>query len=478
MLVSQNSTARVIEITLDPAKIAAFKDNFRGQLIHPGDADYNQVRRVWNGMIDKHPALIARCSGVADVIAAVNFARENDLLVAVRGGGHNAAGNATCDGGLVIDMSPMKGIQVDPDRQTARAQGGVTWAELDRETQLFGLAAPGGVVSTTGIAGLTLGGGSGWLRRKHGLSCDNLLSVDVVTADGRFIKASETQNTDLFWAVRGGGGNFGVVTSFEYRLHPVGPEVMFLSVMYPADKANELLPIWRDFITTAPNAFSSNALFWTLPAAPILPPEIHNKRVFGITGLYTGDATEGQRLIQPLRELAEPILDLSGIMPYAVVQVLFDAFFPEGQQHYWKSLFLNDLDRQTVETLTNWSIERPSEQTLIDIWAMGGAVRDVPAEATAFGDRSAPFWLIFNTSWTDPQEADRNITWTRAFFQVMQAYSSGGTYLNFPGLMEDQDQQQMVQTSFGANYERLAAVKNRYDPTNLFRLNQNIKPTR
>lgn len=470
---------KVLYVSLDQAAVREFEMRLSGALIRPGDSEYDESRHVWNGMIDRYPALIARCTGVSDVIAAVNFARQNNLLVAVRGGGHNVAGTATCDGGLVIDLSPMKGIQVDPANRTARAQAGVIWGELDRETQRFGLATPGGEVSETGIAGLTLSGGMGYLRRKHGLSCDNLLSVDIVTADGQFLTASATQHEDIFWAIRGGGGNFGVVTSFEFRLHPVGPEVMFLSVTYPVARAKELLPVWRDFMATAPDAFSSNAYFWTIPAAPVIPPELHGQRIVGFTGVYTGDVAEGERLVQPLRKLARPVLDRSGVLPYTVVQTLFDAYFPKGLHYYWKSLYLNQLDEgTTVETLADWAIERPSEHTLIDIWAMGGAASRVPAEATAFGDRSAPFWLVFNSSWADPQDSDKNIAWTRAFWQAMQPYSPGGTYLNFPGLAEDRDHQQVVQASFGANYRRLAAVKTRYDPTNLFRLNQNIKPAR
>ncbi|HXV44687.1 MAG TPA: FAD-binding oxidoreductase, partial [Anaerolineae bacterium] len=430
-MLTQLLSFKVKDVDVNETKIEEFKNRLTGQLIRPGDAAYDEARRVWNGLIDKYPALIARVANEADVIEAVNFARQHNLLLSVRGGGHNAAGHATNDGGIVIDLSFMKGIQVDPQVRTVRAQGGVTWGELDQETQKFGLATPGGVVSTTGIAGLTLGGGIGWLRRKHGLSSDNLLSVDVVTADGRFLKASETENADLFWAIRGSGGNFGVVTSFEYRLHPVGPEVMVLVVMYPAEKALEVLPVWRNFMAAAPDAFSSNAYFWTIPAAPILPPEVHGKRIIGFTGLYAGPVDEGERLVQPLRELAAPVLDLSGVTPYTTVQSQVDAFFPAGLYHYWKSLYLNQLDDETINTLANWAIERPSEHTMIDIWAMGGVSSRIPAEATtlgeqsapfwramggtedwvaanetAFGHRNSPFWLVFNTSWTDPQDTD------------------------------------------------------------------------
>jgi FAD/FMN-containing dehydrogenase len=454
--------------------VQEFQTSLRGPLLRPDEGDYEEARRVWNGLIDRRPALIVRCTGVADVIEGVNFARQHHLPLAIHGGGHNAAGNATCDGGLMLDLSPLKGIHVDPKARTARAQGGATWGDLDRETQLFGLAAPGGVVSTTGIAGLTLGGGYGWLRRKHGLSCDNLISVDMVTADGRLLTASETENEDLFWAIRGGGGNFGVVTSFEYRLHPVGPQVTFLGTMYPTEKAGELLPRWRDFMATAPDEFTSQALFWAIPAVPFLPPETHGRRIFAVVGVYLGPVDEGERFIHPLRNLAEPVLDMSGQMPFTAVQTTFDWIFPKGElNHYWKSLHLNHVDSEVIETLLEWVVKRPSERSLVDIWAMGGAVSRVPAGATAIGDRAAPFTLVFNTTWEDPSDTDRNVTWTRDFYQAMLPYSPGSSYLNFPGFGEEEN---LVKKAYGKNYERLAAIKKKYDPTNLFRLNQNIKP--
>ena len=478
-MLTQVSPFKVKEAAaLDETKIEEFKHRLAGQLIRPGDAAYDEARRVWNGLIDKYPALIARVANVADVVAAVNFARENDLLVSVRGGGHNAAGHATNDGGLVIDLSLMKGIQVDPQARIVRVQGGVTWGELDQATQEFGLATPGGIVSTTGIAGLTLGGGLGLLRRKYGLSIDNLRSVEVVTADGQILTASKTENADLFWAVRGGGGNFGVVTSFEYTLHPVGPTVTLLLVMYPAAEAKQIIPAWRDFMTTAPEELSSNGKFTTVPSAPFMPAEIHGKPVFVLFGMYSGEVIEGERLIQPLRQLTQPVIDFSGPMPYTAVQSIFDPLFPKGELlAYWKSTSLRHLDDQVIDTISKWAATSPSSQTIVDLWAMGGAVNRVATDATAFGDRSAPFWLVFNTSWTDPQDTDKNIAWTRAFYEAVQPYSAGGGYLNFPGLNEDQDREQYVRASFGANYERLVTLKNKYDPTNLFRLNQNIKPT-
>jgi FAD/FMN-containing dehydrogenase len=452
------------------------QSRFHGDLIRPGDAAYDEARHVWNGMIDKYPALIARCADVEDVITAVNFARQQNLLVAVRGGGHNAAGSATCDGGLVIDLSAMRSVQVDPVARLAYVQGGATWADVDQATQVYGLATPGGLVSTTGVAGLTLGGGLGWLRGKYGLTCDNLVAADVVTADGVLRHVSETENADLLWGLRGGGGNFGVVTNFTFRLHPVGPTVATLLILYPEEQARELLAEWQRFTTTAPNEFSSNAFFWAVPSDPSLPAEAHGRRVLGLAGVYAGPVEEGERLFQPLRQLATPVLDLSMPLPYAVKQSAVDAFFPAGTlRYYWKSLYLNGLSAEAIDTMATCAATRPSSLTMVDLWAVGGAVARVPAEATAFGDRSAPFWLVFNTTWADPAESERNIEWTRAFWRQMQPFAREGIYMNFPGLNEEGNR--LVRASHGVNYERLVALKNKFDPTNLFRLNQNIRPT-
>jgi FAD/FMN-containing dehydrogenase len=455
--------------------LAALRAAVRGQVLVPGDDGYDTTRRVWNKMIDRRPRVIARCAGAADVIAAVNFAREHALVTAIHGGGHGVAGHATCDDGLMIDLSPMKGIHIDPDRRTARAQGGVTWGDLDHEAQAFGLATPGGIVSTTGIAGLTLGGGYGWLRRKHGLSCDNLIAADVVTADGQLLTVSETEHPDLLWALRGGGGNFGVVTSFEYRLHAVGSEVLFLGVMYPIEQAPALLPRWRDFMANAPDEFSGNAMFWTIPEGSAFPPELYNRAIFFLPGVYSGPVEEGMRLLKPLRSLGEPLLDMTGVYPYTTVQSLFDWVNPDGERlHYWKSLFLHNLGEATVRELMRWVLNRPVSSALVDLWWMEGAVGRVQADATALGDRSSPITLVFNTIWDDPTTSDANIAWTRAFYEAMRPYSPGGSYLNFPGFGEEGEE--LVKRSFGANYQRLAAVKAKYDPTNFFRLNQNIKP--
>ena len=466
------------KITIDEDAVQSLQSALRGKLLRADNEGYDEARRLWNKMIDKRPALIVCCTGTADVVATVNFARQHNLLLAVRGGGHNVAGNATCDGGLMLDLSLMKGIYVDPQQRTAHAQGGATWGDLDHETQLHGLAAPGGIVSETGIAGLTLGGGYGWLRSKHGLSCDNLRSVEIVTADGRVLTASENEHADLFWAIRGGGGNFGVVTSFEYQLHPVGPMVNLVAAAYPNEKTAEILPRWRDYLAKAPAEFSGNCLFWTIPDVPDFPAAARNRGVAIILGVHSGDLDEGAAFIQPLRELegvGEPLVDLSGQLPFIAVQSMFDWINPEGEvYHYWKSLHLNELNAESIAIIAEQIQQRPTEWTIFDIWTMGGAVSQVPADATAMGDRSAPYTIVFNTSWHDPAHGDECIEWTRKFYDRMQPYSPGSSYLNFPGFMEEEG---LVEKAYGHSYARLAAIKAKYDPHNLFRLNQNIKPS-
>jgi FAD/FMN-containing dehydrogenase len=470
---------RIITLTgadaaLGESVIEGFASRLRGELIRPSDPAYEQARFVWNGLIDKRPALIARCAGVGDVIDSVNFARENDLLVAVRGGGHNVAGNAVCDGGLVIDLSPMKGIRVDPKRRTVRAEGGTTWADLDRETQVFGLATPGGEVSETGIAGLTLGGGIGLLRRKYGLSCDNLLSADVVSADGRLLTASERENPDLFWAIRGGGGNFGVVTSFEYRLHRVGPEVIVAAVMYPFEQARGLLQAWRDYTGQAPDEVTSEILLWSIPDIPDFPEELRGEPTVLVAGMYSGPAEPGERALSPLREFGTPLVDLSGPQPYTAAQSDFDAFFPEGLLYYWKSLYLDHLDDEVINAMVVHAENRPSPQTALIVRHLGGAISRIAEEATAYANRGAMFNLSVDSIWGDPTHSERNIAWTREAWADMREFSDGGIYLNFAGFLEEGEE--LLHGAYGENYERLVALKNKYDPANLFRMNQNIRP--
>jgi FAD/FMN-containing dehydrogenase len=455
---------------------AGLQSQLRGELIRPGDESYDEACKVWNGMIDKKPALISRCASVDDVVASVNFARENEILLAVRGGGHNVAGTAVVDGGLVVDLSAMKGVHVDPERRTVRAEGGVTIGELDEETQKFGLATPMGVVSETGIAGLTLGGGLGWLRRKYGLSSDNLVSVDIVTADGRCLTTSETENPDLFWGIRGGGGNFGVVTSFEYRLYPVGPEVMFCFVLYPGDRAKEVLRFCEEYVAQAPDEVSPLGVLGRVPHAEIFPEEWHGKPYAAILAMYSGSVEEGERVLKPLRELGDPIADLSEPMPYTDAQKLLDEDYPEGGRYYWKSVNVNGLGDEEIERLMAHAETAPSDHSTIDVWYQGGAMNRLGAEESAFGDRSAPYLLGIEGNWEEPHEDEPNVAWVRECVADMRRFSDGGMYLNFPGFLEEG--QEMMRDAYGENYKRLVALKNEHDPTNFFRMNQNIKPTR
>ena len=453
-------------------------DELRGsvgeQLVSPGDPGYDQARRVWNGMIDRRPALIVRCRGVADVVAAVRFARTHQLPLAVRGGGHNVAGFGTCDGGVVIDLSPMRDVRVDAAARTARAAGGATWADLDRETQLFGLAAPGGVVSTTGIAGLTLGGGQGWLRRTYGMACDSLISADVVTADGEVVIASERDNADLFWALRGGGGNFGVVTSFEYQLHPVGPMVAFAGPVYPLESAVTVIGEMCRFAADAPDEVNISATLWTIPTVDAFPAELHDRAVVILGAIYVGAPDHGETLLKPLREIEEPLMDLSGVVPYTALQQMFDPFFPPEEHHYWKSTYLADLGDDAVRIVAAHAASRPSPMSMIGLWTLGGAFGRVDATATASGARNAPFVLEILANWTDPNQAAANIGWARQLFDAVTPFSTGKTNFNFPGLGDDPN---FARSALGDNWDRLVDVKGKYDPTNLFRLNQNIDPT-
>ncbi len=471
LITSTGAPANLAAETID-----AFRETFRGQVLAPADSGYDDVRQVWNGLIDRRPGVIARCTGTADVIAAVNFARTHSLLVSVRGGGHNVAGAAVCDGGLMIDLSLLKGVHVNPRERTARAQAGVTWGDLDRETQVFGLAAPGGVVSTTGIAGLTLGGGLGWLRSKHGLACDNLIAVDVVTASGELVRASADENSELFWGIRGGGGNFGIVTSFEYRLHPVGPQVMMCVVMYPAEDAPTVLRAWRAFVEQAPDEVSSQAYFWGIPAVEGFPTEIWNKPIVVMTAMYAGAANEGERILDPLRRLATPVVDLSGQMPYATAQTLFDPFLPKAQRcYYFKSTDLAGLDDEVIDVLITCAKKRPVPTVLLAIWHYGGAMRRVKPEQTAFGSRGTPYLFSVDAIWDDRTQSESIIAWAREQIAAMKPYSSGSLYVNFSGFGEEGEQ--LVRAIYGENYGRLARLKQQYDPGNLFRLNQNIRPS-
>jgi FAD/FMN-containing dehydrogenase len=460
--------------TLAPSSIESFRSIMRGEVLEPSSPSYDTTRIVWNGMIDRRPALIARCRSSADVEASVNFAREERLAIAIRSGGHNVAGYAVCDGGLMIDVSLMNGVRV-AGLNRAFVEGGATWADVDAATNPLGRATPGGLISATGVAGLTLSGGIGWLRGSHGLSVDNLLAADLVTADGRLIHVDATQNPDLFWALRGGGGNFGVVTSFEFKLHPIEPELMFCGPAYPEERANEIIPLWRDFMQTAPDRLSGLAEFSTMPEDPSVPEHAWGRRVLALAHVYDGPADEGERVVAPLRSFGEPLVDFSGRMPYRTIQALYDGLFPKGRDRcYWKSTYLSRLDDEVIGEITARMAKRPSEMTFASIWKFGGFVQRVAADATAFGDRSMPFMLSLDAIWPGADDDDANIGWVRSFWQDMQRYSTGRLYLNFPGHGEGAS---LVRDAFGAEvYARLAKIKHRYDPDNLFRLNQNILP--
>ena len=463
-----------VEVTLEQATIEELRASLRGPLLRPGDAGYDATRAIWNGMIDRRPALVVRAGGAADVVEAVNFARTHDLLLAVRGGGHNIAGNALCDGGLVIDFSAMRGIHVDPRTRTARVQPGICWGDLDRETQLFGLATPGGIVSTTGVAGFILGGGFGWLSRKYGMTVDNLRSVDVVVADGRVLTASAENHSDLFWGLRGGGGNFGVATSFELKLQPVGPTVMAGMVLHPMDQAREVLRFYRDFAATAPDEVGSTALLRIAPPAPFLPTEIHGKPVVGIVASHAGSVEEGERALRPLKQFGAPVVDLIAPKPYVKHQAMLDAAAPSGRHYYWKSEYLPSLSDTVIETAIGYASRLSSPLTAVLIFQLGGAISRIDESSTAVANRGAAFVFNIQSSWLEPTESERHVSWTREFWSAIRPFATGGVYMNF---LTSEEGEARIRAAYGPNYDRLVELKNRYDPTNLLRVNQNIKPT-
>ncbi|MCV2491928.1 FAD-binding oxidoreductase [Geodermatophilus sp. YIM 151500] len=449
-------------ITLERPAFDSLRADMRGEVIGPADPGYETARRVHNGMIDKRPAVIARCTGVADVQAALHFGIAHDLPVAVRGGGHNVAGKAVCDDGIVIDLSPMKGMRVLPGERVAQAQAGLTWGEFDRETQAFGLATTGGAISTTGIAGLTLGGGIGWLQRKHGLTCDNLLSADVVLADGRFLRANGAENEDLFWGLRGGGGNFGIVTSFEYRLHPVG-RVVGGPVVYPFDAAREVFRFYRDYSAAAPDDLFVEFGMATLP---------DGQRAVMVFVVYAGPLAAADDVLRPLREFGSPLEDMTATMSYCEVQQAFDADFPDGILNYWKSSNIRELTDDAIETMVAFMAASPSLRPMVIIDQFGGAVARVPDDATAFGHRDAAYDLIIAAIWSAPGEQEAHIDWARRFWEAMQPHASGDVYVNYLS----EEGQDRVRDAYGHHYARLVDLKRRYDPHNVFRGNQNIQP--
>lgn len=446
------------------------KGGLRGELIQPDDPAYEEARKVYNAMIDRRPALIVRAANVADVMSAVRFARENHLRVAIRGGGHSVPGFGTCDGGLVIDLGRMRGIRVDPERRTLRAEGGCTWGDVNHAAHAFGLATTGGLISTTGIAGLTLGGGIGYLSRMCGLSCDNLLSADVVTADGRFLTCSEDREKDLFWGLRGGGGNFGVVTSFEYRLHPVG-EIFGGPVLFPMEAG--ALRGYRKWIRTAPETMGAAFGLTLAPPLPFLPERWHRKPVAAVIACWVGSPEEGENLLKPLKGWAEILGSFVGPMPYPVINTLFDDLLPKGLQNYWKTCSLSELTDEAIDVHLEHGPKTPTIESSAFLLPIDGACHRVGPEATAFAARDARFVTLVSGAWRDPADNDRNVRWVRDYYDSLRPHSQDVGYVNFMS----SDDQAKVRANYGRNYDRLVEVKNQYDPTNLFRLNQNVAPS-
>jgi hypothetical protein len=450
------------ESTLQVSDIARLRQTIRGDLVLPEDPSYEQARKVWNGMVDKRPAAVIYCAGSEDVVAAVNFARSQNILVSVRAGGHNVAGCSVCDGGIVIDVSRMKRIEVDPVRRIARAQAGLSLGEFDTATQSYGLATTMGVNADTGIAGLTLGGGFGKLGRKHGLTCDNLMAAEIVTADGRLLKASATENTDLFWGIRGGGGNFGIVTTFEYRLYPVGPVLLAGSVLYSYEHARGAMQFYRAFSSKAPDELSVDAGLVTEPSG---------ERFFSISACYIGPVDEGERVLKPLRGYGAPVEDRIAPIPYLQIQSAGDSIFPRGRRYYWKAQFLREITDQAIDVLLASYATAPSG-SLLNLQQVGGAIARVPIAETPYANRDALYDCFPISIWDNPADDEAQIRWARGLWDAMKPFSTGGVYANNLG----EEGTDRVQAAYGENYPRLAALKNKYDPTNFFRLNQNIEP--
>ena len=444
----------------------------RGSLLREGDPGYDESRTIWNGMIDRRPALVARCTGAADVMRAVDFARENALMLAVRSGGHNIAGNAVCEGGMMIDLSRMNLVRVDPQARVAHVGAGATLGDLDHETQAFGLAVPVGINSTTGVAGLTLGGGFGWLSRKYGLTVDSLQAADVVTADGKLLRASATEHPDLFWALRGGGGNFGIVTRFEFRLHPVGPDVLAGLVVYPIEQARSALTQYRDFAKALPDEAAAWIVLRKAPPLPFLPASIHGKEVIIFALFHAGDPARGQAIFESVRRFGVPAGEHIGVQPLTAWQSAFDPLLTPGARNYWKSHNFARLDDGLFDLVVKYLRELPSPHTEIFIGQLGGATSRVASDATAYSERSAEYVMNVHGRWETAAEDDAGIAWCRRLFDDAAPFATGGVYVNF--LTEDESDR--VSKAYGGNYRRMAQIKAHYDPNNLFRLNHNVKP--
>ena len=462
------------KVTIDESTINQLKVGFSGDLIFPDHSSYDEYRSIWNGMIDKRPAIIARCLNSSDVVQCVNFARENDLLVAIKGGGHNVAGNAVCDGGIMIDLSLMKSVSVDPKAKTAKVEPGCLLGELDKETQKFGLVCPGGIVSTTGVAGYTLGGGFGWLSRKYGMTIDNLLSADIVTADGKLLRCAKDENADLFWGIRGGGGNFGVATSFEFKLHDLGPEVFCGVIVFPFESAKKYIQFHREFLAKAPRELCAWMVIRHAPPLPFLPEDKHGKLAVIVPFLYAGDPVEGEKIVKPLREWGTTYGEHVGVMPFTAWQSLFDALNEPGARNYWKSHNLNELSDGFIDAILEYIEKFPVPTCEVFIAHLDGAVKDTPNDATAYAFRDAPFLMNVHTRWTDSSIDKKCIAWARGIFEATKPYSAGSVYVNF---MSDEGEDRVRDAYSHETWNRLVELKNKYDPKNLFRLNQNIKPT-
>jgi len=457
--------------TPTPQAVEAFRTQLRGELIQPADPNYDEARKVYNAMIDKHPAFIARCADVADVISAVNFARDNRLTVAIRGGGHNGPGFGVCDDGLVIDLSRLRGVRVDPVNHTVRVEGGCVWGDVDHATHPFGLAVPCGFISTTGVGWLTLGGGIGYLARKYGLTVDNLLSVDMVLADGRFVTASADENADLFWAVRGGGGNFGVVTSFLFKGNPVhtvygGP------MIWPLDMAAKVMQFWQDFILSAPDDHNGWFAFITVPPVAPFPEQYQMKKMCAVVWCYTGPLNEAEAAFQPIRQAIPPAIDFVGPIPFPVLQSMFDGLYPPGLQWYWRADFSNRLDDKAIELHIKYGSQLPTMHSTMHIYPINGAAGRVGKDGTAWSYRDAAFAQVIVGVDPDPANNERMIAWAKDYWQALHPYSAGGGYVNM--IMDEGEER--VKAAYRGSYARLAQVKAKYDPQNLFHVNQNIKP--
>jgi FAD/FMN-containing dehydrogenase len=451
--------------------IDELRERVRGEVITQGDEGYEEARKVYNAMIDRRPAVVVRAVNAGDVIAALTFARERGLDLAIRGGGHSVPGFGTCDDGVVIDLSRMRGVRVDPAARTARAEGGATWGDFNAATHAFGLATTGGIISTTGVAGLTLGGGIGYLARGFGLSCDNLISADVVTADGGFVVASETGNDDLFWAIRGGGGNFGVVTALEFRLHPV-KDIYGGPMFYELEEAENVLRFFREYIADAPEQMGAFPAFQIAPPLPFIPEDRHGDTFVAMVACWAGPIEEGERALRPFHEVAPVVAEHVGPMPYPALNGAFDGLVPPGLQHYWKAAFVKELTDEAIAAHAEHGPEVPVVNSTMHIYPINGAVHRVAPDATAFGHRDASFAPVIAGMWPDPEQNEVNIAWVRRYYEAVAPHSEEGGYVNFMAA-DDQDR---VRANYGANYERLAKVKQTYDPDNLFHLNQNIKP--